>query len=214
MSLILSILFIALAYLLGAVPSASPLPTERHGYSHRRQRKHRGHECVSVGQQAAGHRDVCLRLSERLRAGVRFSNPWKMVTGNFQGSEIGILCGVAAIVGHNWPVYLKFKGGKGIATSAGFCWALLRRPSASAFSAGSFFLSPAASSRSPPSARRSSCRWSRGRCTPAKGFCSPIVLTILGLLAVWRHKSNIQRLIGGTEHRFSFKKIKFQHEDC
>jgi len=39
-----------------------------------------------------------------------------------------------------------------------------------------------------------------------KGLLLPIVLTILGLLAVWRHKSNIERLINGTEHRFTFKK--------
>jgi glycerol-3-phosphate acyltransferase PlsY len=40
----------------------------------------------------------------------------------WQGSAapaLGLVCGVAAVAGHNWPVYLRFKGGKGVATSAG-----------------------------------------------------------------------------------------------
>jgi acyl phosphate:glycerol-3-phosphate acyltransferase len=36
-----------------------------------------------------------------------------------------VLSGMAAIAGHNWPVYLKFKGGKGVATSAGVCLMLM-----------------------------------------------------------------------------------------
>ncbi|MBI4971356.1 MAG: glycerol-3-phosphate 1-O-acyltransferase PlsY [Candidatus Omnitrophica bacterium] len=32
---------------------------------------------------------------------------------------LGLLFGIAAVVGHNWTVFLKFKGGKGVATSAG-----------------------------------------------------------------------------------------------
>ena len=29
------------------------------------------------------------------------------------------LCGIAAIIGHNWPLYFRFRGGKGIATAIG-----------------------------------------------------------------------------------------------
>ncbi|MCR2803030.1 glycerol-3-phosphate 1-O-acyltransferase PlsY [Paenibacillus soyae] len=41
--------------------------------------------------------------------------------GNTLGSNgwIPVVCGLAAIVGHNWPIWFKFKGGKGIATTIG-----------------------------------------------------------------------------------------------
>jgi glycerol-3-phosphate acyltransferase PlsY len=34
------------------------------------------------------------------------------------------------------------------------------------------------------------------------GLFLPSALTLLGALTIWRHKSNIQRLLNGTEHRF------------
>lgn len=39
-----------------------------------------------------------------------------MELGGFNG---GLIAGIAVIVGHNWPFYLKFRGGKGVATSIG-----------------------------------------------------------------------------------------------
>ena len=126
------------------------------------------------------------------------------LAGTFQGSEIGVLCGFAAIAGHNWPVFLRFKGGKGIATSAGVllgiapaavgiglaAWILLFVISryVSVASIGAALAVPAAS-------------WIMYL---PRGLLLPSVLTLLGLIAVWRHKSNIQRLLNGTEHRFEF----------
>lgn len=52
---------------------------------------------------------------------------------------VTVLCGAMAIVGHIWTIFLRFKGGKGVATSAGVFLALLPKPilaSMAAFGAG------------------------------------------------------------------------------
>ena len=129
----------------------------------------------------------------------------KCDAGFFQCSELGVLCGVAAIAGHNWPVFLKFKGGKGIATSAGvlmgiapaavgiglLSWILLFATSryVSVASIGAAVIVPAAG-------------WFLYF---TDGAFKPVALILLGALAVWRHRSNIKRLTEGTEHRFEFR---------
>ncbi|OGV40470.1 MAG: acyl-phosphate glycerol 3-phosphate acyltransferase [Lentisphaerae bacterium GWF2_57_35] len=121
------------------------------------------------------------------------------------GSWLGILCGCAAIAGHNWPVYLGFKGGKGVSTSAGMligiapaaagigflAWGLLVGVTryVSAASIGAAAVVPAA-----------------GWWLYAKdGLLLPIVLTVLGGLVIWKHRANIRRLMRGEEHRFGRK---------
>jgi acyl phosphate:glycerol-3-phosphate acyltransferase len=128
-------------------------------------------------------------------------------------SEFGLLCGCAAIAGHNWPVFAGFKGGKGISTSAGvlfgvapaavgvglLAWAILLVATryVSVASVGAAIIVPASA-------------WILYL---NEGWILPAVLTLLGALAVWRHKSNIQRLIKGTEHRFSFQRRKTSPTD-
>ncbi len=119
----------------------------------------------------------------------------------------GLLYGCAAIAGHNWPVYLRFRGGKGVATSAGVLlgvappavgiglatWIALFVITryVSLASIGAAIAIPAAS------------WWLYG----AENLVLPIILTILGMLIIWRHRSNIKRLLDGTEHEFRKEKV-------
>ncbi|MEO7677791.1 MAG: glycerol-3-phosphate 1-O-acyltransferase PlsY [Verrucomicrobiota bacterium] len=119
--------------------------------------------------------------------------------------NLGILAGVAAILGHNYTCFLKFKGGKGIATSAGVLIALV--PGAFLIVLSIFILVVALS------------RYiSLGSLVAA--LCLPIavwllhgsptlifVMVALGALAIYKHKANIKRLLNGTENRFGSKKI-------
>jgi glycerol-3-phosphate acyltransferase PlsY len=123
-------------------------------------------------------------------------------------AEILKIVGAAlAIAGHNWPVYLGFRGGKGIATSGGAVLGIAWQPVAAGFAAWIviFLLSRYVSVASIVAAiTLVSCAWA----VPAIGWPACAVFTLLGALAIHRHKGNIARLVKGTEHRFEFRKRK------
>jgi acyl phosphate:glycerol-3-phosphate acyltransferase len=117
-----------------------------------------------------------------------------------------VLCAFMAVAGHNWPVFLGFRGGKGVATSAGallgIAWQavlvgvgvwvvlfLLTRYVSVASIVSAFAIAGAA--------------WPL---YAKHGRLIPIALTLLGVIIVWRHKGNIQLLLNGAENRFEFKK--------
>jgi glycerol-3-phosphate acyltransferase PlsY len=118
------------------------------------------------------------------------------------------LAALGAVLGHNYTCWLGFKGGKGVATSAGAMAALI--PSAFGVTVVTwlvvFFLSRYVSLASIGSAIilpfataffvSGPTRW------PLVGFTS-----VLAALAVWRHRANIERLKAGTEHRFGKSKL-------
>lgn len=120
-------------------------------------------------------------------------------------SAYGVTAGLACIVGHNHPCWLKFKGGKGIATSAGVLTALM--PLAIPVLLVIWLILFAAT------------RYVSVASIGA-ALALPVIVGLLGLrvegydqvllgfavvaalLAIWRHRSNIQRLREGTENRF------------
>ncbi len=119
--------------------------------------------------------------------------------------QFGLLFGFLAIIGHNFPIFLNFKGGKGIATSAGMLAGVA--PVAVLWGLGIWivvFLSSGFVSLASIVAAVvvMVCGWTE------YGSLIAIALTILGVLAIYRHKANIQRLTKGEEHRFDIWKRK------
>ncbi|WP_430030542.1 glycerol-3-phosphate 1-O-acyltransferase PlsY [Paenibacillus turicensis] len=120
------------------------------------------------------------------------------------GSEwIPAICGLAAIVGHNWPIYFRFRGGKGIATTIGVMATLSFLPALYAgivailciiftryVSLGSLifvFLTPIF----------------LGLLQPINAvFWSSLIIC---LFAFWRHRSNIVKLVHGEENKIGSK---------
>jgi acyl phosphate:glycerol-3-phosphate acyltransferase len=120
-----------------------------------------------------------------------------------QPAMAGIIGGVAAIIGHNFPVWLKFKGGKGVATSLGVVIALTPLAAAVAFGVWAvvFFASRYVSLASIIAAiavpATVALTEHGGDRTALLAFTS-----LAALLIVLRHRKNIERLYNGTENRF------------
>ncbi len=119
--------------------------------------------------------------------------------------EYGVLFGIVAIMGHTFPVYLKFKGGKGVATSAGVLFGVA--PMAIAVAIACWAICMAVSRYVSLSSIVAAIAvavtvWLQGD----KGLVVNIALTCLSVLVIWLHRTNIKRLLDGTESRFGKKK--------
>ncbi|MDD6598808.1 glycerol-3-phosphate 1-O-acyltransferase PlsY [Anaerovibrio sp.] len=116
------------------------------------------------------------------------------------GSELaGVLCGILAIAGHSWSVFLAFKGGKGVATGLGVIAALMPEVTLIVFAVwfaivyftGYVSLGSIVGAALVP--------------ILTLFFGLHTEFLILGLIAavfiIYRHKSNIERLLKGTESK-------------
>ncbi len=118
--------------------------------------------------------------------------------------EVGALpplvAGVAAVIGHNYPVWLGFRGGKGVATTLGVLLA-------TAWPVGALaclgWLVTAAAFRFSSLAALAALTLAPALAL-APGLATPIHaagFALLAALAWWRHRDNIRRLMSGTESR-------------
>ena len=120
------------------------------------------------------------------------------------GREGGLIAGLFSVIGHNWPVFYGFKGGKGIACSTGVL--LLNVPLEGAISAAIaisvIYLSRYVSLGS------LSLLFSAAVILPFTRGLWPVGAwaLLLFIFAVYRHRTNIQRLMRGTESKFTGKK--------
>ena len=119
------------------------------------------------------------------------------------GSTAVALAGLAAFIGHLFPVFLKFKGGKGVATAVGVLIAL---NGWLALGAVLVWLATVAITR-----YSSLAALTAAAAAPAIAFwlhgavASTQVVLVMCLLLVWRHKENIKRLLAGTESQIGNK---------
>ena len=130
-----------------------------------------------------------------------------VVLGNYATVNVllGIITGLAAIMGHDFPVWIRFKGGKGVASSFGF---LLATMPITAGLALLTWLAVAVITR-----YSSLAAIAAALLTPvyAYFFAAPVyacaTIAIVALLLV-RHHLNMARLIKGQESKISFQKKK------
>lgn len=123
-----------------------------------------------------------------------------------QYQYLALIAGFFAIIGHNYTCWLRFKGGKGIATSAGVLIAWV--PLALLITLGSWIVVFAVSRYVSLASILAAvvlpfAVWG----TDGRGYMIGIA-TVLSVLAIYKHRANIQRLIAGTENRIGKKKVQ------
>lgn len=125
--------------------------------------------------------------------------------GAAAGELPGIAAALACVLGHNFPVWLGFKGGKGVATTAGVLAGLMPMAALVAFIVWAivFKVSRYVSLASLVAAVAIPVTVWYGERQVNVMFCFALIVAAMG---IWRHRSNIQRLFAGTENRFERKK--------
>jgi acyl phosphate:glycerol-3-phosphate acyltransferase len=122
-----------------------------------------------------------------------------------------VLAGVFAILGHNYTCWLKFKGGKGIATTAGVYLALV--PLAVGVALATFILAALITRITSVGSMLAAIVLAMVVCFTQQDLTLRLVTIALCVLALLKHRTNIKRLIAGTENRIEFRKKNPKPED-
>jgi glycerol-3-phosphate acyltransferase PlsY len=115
-----------------------------------------------------------------------------------------IIAAICVILGHNYTCWLKFKGGKGIATSAGVLAALV--PLALVISLSTWIIVCLLTRYVSAASIAASLILPLATYVAGYGWLLTAVTGVMCALAVYKHKANISRLMNGTENRLGQKK--------
>ena len=198
----MTLAFVVSAYLLGSISfavlmsKAFRLPDPRTYGSH----NPGATNVLRSGKKAAA---VLTLLGDAAKGWLAVFVAMKLTTSDEQGAVLIAAVALAVFLGHVFPVFLRFKGGKGVATALGVLLALNLWLGLAALAT---WLLVAAVSRMSSLAALSA------------SVSAPIYATFLGLqhewvvatgimslLLVWRHKSNIKNLLAGKESQIGKK---------
>ncbi|MEH6470540.1 MAG: glycerol-3-phosphate 1-O-acyltransferase PlsY [Halopseudomonas sp.] len=187
-----ALLMLLAAYLLGSVSSAV-LVCQLLGLNDPRTQGSNNPGATNVWRTGSHRAAVITLLADLLKGALPI---WLALQVNLEASFVA-LCGLCAMLGHLYPIYFQFRGGKGVATYLGACLALQPLLALGQFSiwllvAGTFRISSLASLVT-------------ALMTPLLCFwLAPAYLAIVSvmtLLLVLRHWSNISQLLQGSEPR-------------
>ena len=168
----------------------------------------RGIDLRAHGSKNLGATNVYRVMGAKIAVPVALFDVFKGMVPVLWVSQLGpgwsswpLLCGIAAILGHVFSVFVGFKGGKGVATAGGVVLALAPWPIAAAlgiwavvtFSSGYVSLGSICAALSYPGL----VYWLQPSQRP---FI--VIHIVIALALVWFHRVNIQRLRAGTENRF------------
>jgi len=119
------------------------------------------------------------------------------------GEGTAALVGLGAFLGHLWPVFFKFEGGKGVATAAGVIFGL--NPLLGVATLVTWAVVAGFTRYSSLAAIVSAALAPMYQLLIWEAGATALALIIMGLLLVWRHQANIAKLMAGTESKLGQK---------
>lgn len=139
-----------------------------------------------------------------------FTRVW---SGNVDVSlyPLDSLMALCAILGHMFPVWLRFRGGKGVATAVGAFALIVPRATLGAFA---IFMVVTLATRYVSLASIVAAvslpilAWFSLRYRYSEGPLTLVPIAIASALVIVKHRENIRRLLAGTEHRFGMRGAK------
>ena len=123
--------------------------------------------------------------------------------GMLMGEDPGLIAGGAAVLGHNFPLWLRFKGGKGVATTLGVLLSVMWPVGVGACLT---WLAAAALFRMSSLAALISLAAAPVYAFYLDGPHQAWLAAALAALSFIRHRANIARIVRGEESRINFKK--------
>ncbi|NMB35815.1 MAG: glycerol-3-phosphate 1-O-acyltransferase PlsY [Firmicutes bacterium] len=194
----MAVLLIILSYLIGSV-----------SFGYLIAKKTKGIDIRKIGSGSTGATNTARALGLKFFVIVLILDALKgllviLLASNYLEANWAILlCGGAVIIGHNWPIFSNFRGGRGVATTFGVFLGIVPWPALIVF--GIFILIIL-------------CTRYVSLGSMVGALAIPVVIIIKGyaweymvfslavsLLLLWRHKPNIRRLLKGEEARFGEK---------
>ncbi len=119
------------------------------------------------------------------------------------GDLLAVLAGFFVVVGHNWPALLKFKGGKGVATSLGV--GLIISPQYALICLGIAIIVIVITKYVSLASLTGIPSWTLLLIIGDSNRLYIYLGIVLSLLAIFKHRSNIRRIYKGTENKVNIK---------
>ena len=190
-----SLLWAGIGYLLGSIPFGLLL-TRAIGIDIRR-----------VGSGNIGTTNVLRTGNKGLAAATLVLDAGKgaaavLIARHYGGLEAGMLAGVAAFIGHCYPVWLRFNGGKGVATLLGVALAAVPLAGLAALLT---WLAGALATRHSSVGGIAAAVAAPVAAVALGAPHSAVALAVMAAILILKHRDNIARLRAGTESRIGQK---------
>lgn len=209
--MVVNIIMAVIAYLIGSVNFSVILSKKMAGFDVRE--KGSGNAGTTNMLRTVGKKGAAITLILDVLKGVIAIFLAKLIGiiwKDLDGALLVQLAGILVVIGHTFPVFFKFKGGKGVATSLGvllvlnwqiglicLVFALVLMALTQMVSLGSIaaaILYPVLT-----------IFIGQNYIVPGNYIISSIILAVI---VVFNHRENVKRLLSGTENRISFKNVK------